>query len=859
MRTSWHLFLRDLKRLLKNRRVYAIVLGVLITPSLYAWFNINAFWDPYSATENIRVAVVSEDTGAPAPAGAGGSPGETINIGKTLTDKLADNDKMGWEFPDADTAHEGLMKGDYFAEIRVPADFSEKLTHLVDGDYAHPTLDYYVNEKVNGIAPSITDKGASTIGTTITDTFKQQVAEAAAEQLRDTGMDVRGKVDSARDKASGSLGEVADKLDGASATAQDYRGRVDAARPALASTAETTDSIDGVLADLEGTLGEVDELTHTLQGTVAEFSGASSTALIESTNALKTGAARADASLTETTDQLRSTQRRAQVAADDVDGIVTQGEDTVSQLEGLAGAVPLPPEAQRDVDEVVGALHERTDASRAVLDGLREVDRTTSQTLDSVAGLGGKLSAAADQASDSARAASDNIAANAPAVSAKLADLSGSVSKVQAAVGSQRALHGQTKDLFAGIDKQLQSTVAILDQVSGDLHSYAGSARDTEADIAALLTTGDNPVLNDIVALQPDNVGDYLSSPVTITQHAVYPTENYGSAMASLFTNLSLWIGAFMLTIIYRVEADSAGFRRVTVGRGYLGRFFLFALMATLQAVVVITGNLAFGVQHASVPGMYATAIFNSMCYTAIVYALVAALGHVGRGLAIFLLMVQIPGASGLYPIELMPDFFRAVYPVLPFRFGIDAMRETVVGFYGHHYLRDVFSLGLLAAVVFAGGWLFRLALSHFHLMFNSQLARSGLIRSENVEITGSPYRLSDIMAAIGDRTEYRTEVDRRSRFIRDNYRALITAGIFFGVLGILVITGLAAFAHTDKTIMLALAVVWLLVVIVFLTVVEYLKQSAIDARAVSRLDDAELRDAIVHRHDSQAPASEVE
>ena len=65
--TAWKIFIRDLKRLVSVRKVWVILIGVMITPALYSWVNVAAFWDPYGNTENIKVAVVNEDRGASSP------------------------------------------------------------------------------------------------------------------------------------------------------------------------------------------------------------------------------------------------------------------------------------------------------------------------------------------------------------------------------------------------------------------------------------------------------------------------------------------------------------------------------------------------------------------------------------------------------------------------------------------------------------------------------------------------------------------------------------------------------------------------------------------------------------------------
>ena len=112
------------------------------------------------------------------------------------------------------------------------------------------------------------------------------------------------------------------------------------------------------------------------------------------------------------------------------------------------------------------------------------------------------------------------------------------------------------------------------------------------------------------------------------------------------------------------------------------------------------------GVQVASVPLFFLTAVFASLTYLCIQYALSVLFQHIGKGLCIILIFVQIPGATGLYPIEMTPDFFQAVYPVFPFTYGINALRETIAGFYGFQWGGEMGMLLLYFLVFFVGGLL---------------------------------------------------------------------------------------------------------------------------------------------------------
>ena len=131
--------------------------------------------------------------------------------------------------------------------------------------------------------------------------------------------------------------------------------------------------------------------------------------------------------------------------------------------------------------------------------------------------------------------------------------------------------------------------------------------------------------------------------------------------MSSLFINLTLWIGAFMLLIIFRAEVDPQGRKNLTITKAYLARFLLLSFFAIAQALIVSIGNLAIGVEHANAVAYVGTAVIVGLCYLSITYSLVSTFGHVGRGIAVVFAFIQIPGASGLYPIEMTPDFFLSL------------------------------------------------------------------------------------------------------------------------------------------------------------------------------------------------------
>ncbi|EDX67631.1 YhgE/Pip domain-containing protein [Bacillus cereus] len=183
MKQIWRIYKTDLRNVVKHWAAIVIVVGLMILPSLYAWFNIKASWDPYGNTKEVPIAVSNQDAGS-------NLRGKDINIGDEIVDSLKKNKKLGWKFVDEKQAIYGVERGDYYASITIPKDFSEKIATVLDENPQKPELDYYVNEKVNAIAPKITAKGASGITEEISKNFVKTANGEIFKIFNDLGIDL---------------------------------------------------------------------------------------------------------------------------------------------------------------------------------------------------------------------------------------------------------------------------------------------------------------------------------------------------------------------------------------------------------------------------------------------------------------------------------------------------------------------------------------------------------------------------------------------------------------------------------------------------------------------------------------------
>ncbi len=840
VRKSWQVFARDVGRIARVRKAWIIVIGVLITPALYAWFNISAFWDPYSNTENISVAVANLDEGASSDLTG------TVNIGDQVEEQLKGNDQLGWEFMGEDKALEAVHRGDAYAAILIPEGFSEDLLSIMTGDFNQPALHYYVNEKSSAIAPKVTDVGATELDRQITSAFVEEVAFAASEAVKDAGDDVEQRLLNAQDRALNTFDSTGQRLASVRASIDDLQRGIDSSRESLSSARGTLDGVDATLGDVQQAIGETQSIIAEARTQVIDFTDAATSAYLKGTTLLADASASANTSVTQLTQTLTAAGVRVDAAIEDLQEVLESNEAAIAELRIVLDDADLDPDTVERLSSAVEALEERNAADQRLLSELGQLSSSATETVQALQAVADAVDGAMQGTQSAAVDLRTVLTGTLPSLNSAMSQLSESAGEFSAAVGSQRQVLAQAGELLLGVDAQLASTSVALDSFDEDIANIELSVQTARTDIEALVAASELGALRTLTGLDPDDIAQFIASPVEVDEQIVFPVSSYGSAMAALFTNLSLWIGAFVLMVIFKIEVDTEGVEGVSVREAYLGRFGLFAMLAVAQALIVSIGNLIIGVQTASAVAFVGTAVLIGLAYVSIIYALCVAFGHVGRGLCILLVIMQIPGASGLYPIELMPDFFRAIYPLLPFSYGIDAMRETIAGFYGNHYWRFMGALAVFVALAFLLGLVLRRRLANLHILFNREIASTDLLIGEKVQVTGTGYRLSQVIHALSNREEYREELARRARPLTRHYPTLLRVSLIVGLAGMLLLAIVAWLVPDAKALLLGLWTLWCLLIIGFLVAIEYAKQSFAHAHEVAALDDSELREAML-------------
>lgn len=826
---------RDVKRLLRVPQAWIIVIGVIFTPALYAWFNIAAFWDPYSNTANIKVAVVNLDQGAES------SLTGPIDIGAQIVEQLEQNDQLGWEFLPEDRAMEAVKSGSAYAAILIPATFSQDLLSVTTGTFEQPTLQYYVNEKANAIAPKITDVGATQLDRQISSAFIEQVTEAAATALKTAGSTVETHLVNAKIRTLTAFDKAVTTIESTREKISTLNLDLDESRGAITSSSQTLEDIKTTLTDVQTALDQTQVLVGEAQQQILTFTTDLSTAYVESSTQMATASASANTAIAEFTGTLDQASADVGTAIEQATKANQASAQAIEQIEALINEAGLTPEVSAQLSAILATLETKNQVDQQILTDLGTLNTDILGITESISTSADAFAQAAQSAQTSATEMNTALAQSIPELSGAMSTLAVEAGSFSSALSAQQSQLTQAQTLLTSLDEQIIATSEALVSLDKNLAGVEESLTSASTDVVALGAASTWSELTKITDLAPQEIARFVASPVEVNENVVFPVNSYGSAMAALFTNLSLWIGAFVLMVIFRTEVDGEDIPGLTIKEAYVGRFLLFAVLATAQAIVVCVGNLILGVQTVSAIAFIATGVFVALAYLSIIYALCVALGHIGRGLCILLVIMQIPGASGLYPIEMMPGFFRALYPFLPFTYGIDAMRETIAGFYDGAYWGYVGSLLLFVILSFVLGLALRQQLANLNMVFSREIIATDLLIAQEVELTGRRYRLTDIVHALSDRAEYRAEIERRSQPFTHHYHQLLRSTVVVGAVGLVVLGVIAWLIPEGKATLLGIWLLWCLLIMGFLVSVEYVKQSLQLATEIEDLTEHDL------------------
>lgn len=687
MSTILRIFIKDLRGICRNIFALIIAIGLCIIPSLYAWFNIYSNWDPYANTASIKIAVYSEDTGFD-------MDGEYQNMGNSIIDNLKENDKLGWTFTkDMESTIDGVKSGKYYAAIVIGDNFSRSMINFLNDNMETPSVTYYENAKKNAIASKITQSGKSTLQETINETFIETVV-----------VTILNSTDAASLTKTNVLSDISDKLTDISNNLSEYNASISMFNASNDSLSDTLKKTDALVSDMQSNMSE------------ENIEASKNTA----NNAIDAYTANISASLTRLTDiNTKLTGKietlRGKIADYKNNHTLVTKLDIIKQLGELNSLM----------NEVINANNEFNNSLKPILEHFKDIDndnggnnqflydslissldlmpallKTAAQNMTTFtqwytdskadpANIFTYMDDALVQCENSINSLNSILTSSINDSVGKSGELfKTSINSIYDSLVSASDSLSAISTIINGVDSTLSSVNFTLDTMGELIGNVQNTLDKANTELAALKDDGKYELMQKLLDKDSSEYGEFFSSPVKVTTENVYEAVNYGTAVAPFYTTLALWVGGLLLTALIKTSPDDREeFKNVTLTQKYFGRYLIFWLMGQIQAVITVLGDIYLLKIYCVHPGIFMlTASLVSFAFTLLIYTLTLSFGDVGKALAVVLVVIQIAGSSGTYPIELLPSFFRNVYIYFPFPYAINAIRECVSGFYRYDY-----------------------------------------------------------------------------------------------------------------------------------------------------------------------------
>ena len=692
MKNIIEIFRNDIKEVFRKTNTWIIIVGLIFLPSMYAWPNILSSWDPYGHTNNIKVAVTSEDDGATVD-------GKELNLGKSLVEGLKNNKNLDWQFvSNKQEAEDGVRIGNYYASIVVPKNFSQDMTSVSRTEPQRATIEYTVNEKINAISPKITNSGASAIANNISKNFVETANGIIFEKLHEAGIKFEENLPSI-EKAKEEIFKLNDNFSTYESTLSELIGKVEYGYNILNNVQNTLPEIDRVatnsimIADKAGiTINNIqgfnERLLPIINNHLSVVEEVSKEANIiakelqqkpDKTEEIKARQKALDSRLQASTERLQLVKNifeyfnklsSERLFNNQLERVTTLSNDITA------------------IKEVNNNIYNKMDHYDEIADTVKEEFVNKSARINEVSSnMNSKL----------------NVEV-APLISQVLSKAEVNIDKVSGIIaGAQGEL--------PAVERKLSETEVKISNAYGKLLSLQAQMPSVKSKIQKLtdeIKKADSGIdknqLFNLLKVDYKQQAEFFANPVKLQENKLYHIENYGSAMTPFYTVLSIWVGSLLMSSLLTTKVEDEE-NKYKPYQKYFGRGLLFVIISLFQTLIITLGDMyVLGTQATSPFRFVIFALLISLLFSSIIYTIVCILGNVGKAVCIVLLVLQLGSSGGTFPIQMTSEFFQALYPKVPFTYSIGLLREAVGGVYIPAVERDIKILFIYLIIVLVGG-----------------------------------------------------------------------------------------------------------------------------------------------------------
>ena len=686
MKKIFKVFQGDIKKLIKSPVAIIIVTGLCILPSLYAWINIKACWDPYSNTGNLPIVVVNNDEGKD-------FNGEHINVGDEVVKNLKENKSIGWVFKDEWQANDGLNRGEYYALIEIPNNFTEGLISITTTTPIKTEIIYKANEKANAIATKIADVAKDSVVREIKTNFVDTVNETSIKvinELADKLQTSKPQILSLKEtmvSATEDLDKVSEYMTNVSVQSkefQDYLKKMQNDLPKitdginnLQSVVEvsknvtqytnnivnlSSSNIDSDIIKIQAANNDIKNLINTIKQDIKNDNKEN---ILESLNKISDLNNKAIAFLDEDIKILQTIYDYA-------------GSDIILQQINLLSSIRDTFENREQLIESLASAIENNEATENI-----------NELLDSLSSAVDDMSSYLSEASNFYYSSVVNVFDNLTNGSAlKLDTIENILESTKIIVPELKALSNfmiSTNSLSVNQINELNDKVISLNDKLNNLNE---ETKEFTSDTIDEMVT--------FMLKNPDEIASFISSPIELKEEEVYDSGIFGVGLTPFYSVLAIWIGALLACCLLSVECEEK-FKiqlKLNTFQEHFGKLLLFLAISLIQSFIIVLGDIyILGVNPESMKVLFIFTILASITFTVIIFTLVSLLGNVGKAIVVIMMVFQIAGAGGIYPIQTNPEIFGILEPLWPFTYAINGFREGISGALESHVKSYVLAL----------------------------------------------------------------------------------------------------------------------------------------------------------------------
>ena len=692
MKNIIEIFRKDIKEVFRKTNTWIIIVGLIFLPSMYAWPNILSSWDPYGHTNNIKVAVTSEDAGATVD-------GKELNLGNSLVEGLKNNKNLDWQFvSNKEEAEKGVRIGDYYASIVVPKNFSQDMTSVSRTEPQRATIEYTVNEKINAISPKITNSGASAIANNISKNFVETANGIIFEKLHEAGIKFEENLPSI-EKAKEEIFKLNDNFSTYESTLSELIGKVEYGYNILNNVQNTLPEIDRVatnsimIADKAGiTINNIQGFNERLLPIINSHLN-----VVEEVSKEANVIAKELQKKPDKTEEIKARQK----ALDSRLQASTERLQLVKNIFEYFNKLSNERLFNNQLERVTTLLNDIT--------AIKEVNNNIYNKMDHYDEIADTVKEEFVNKSARVNEVSSNMNSKlnvevAPLISQVLSKAEVNIDKVSGIIsGAQGEL--------PAVERKLSETEVKISNAYGKLLSLQAQMPSAKSKIQKLtdeIKKADSGIdknqLFNLLKVDYKQQAEFFANPVKLQENKLYHIENYGSAMTPFYTVLSIWVGSLLMSSLLTTKVEDEE-NKYKPYQKYFGRGLLFVIISLFQTLIITLGDMyVLGTQATSPYRFVLYALLISLLFSSIIYTIVCILGNVGKAVCIVLLVLQLGSSGGTFPIQMTSEFFQALYPKVPFTYSIGLLREAVGGVYIPAVERDIKILFIYLIVVLIGG-----------------------------------------------------------------------------------------------------------------------------------------------------------